>query len=78
MTEKQKRGRGRPKGSTSTVDMTLEDLLKELDGDMKATVPVGRVWLANRTPAGVKPEPKPESEPTKQVEAEPKIEFTIS
>tara|TARA_Y100000401_G_scaffold51178_1_gene40023 strand:+ start:405 stop:635 length:231 start_codon:yes stop_codon:yes gene_type:complete len=76
MTEKQKRGRGRPKGSTSTVDMTLEDLLKELDGDMKATVPVGRVWLANRTPAGLKPEP--ESEPTKQVEAEPKIEFTIS
>ena len=76
MTEKQKRGRGRPKGSTSTVDMTLEDLLKELDGDMKATVPVGRVWLANRTPAGPAPELEPEQ--TKRAEAEPKIEFTIS
>ena len=76
MTEKQKRGRGRPKGSTSTVDMTLEDLLKELDGDMKATVPVGRVWLTNRTPAGPKPEPEPEQ--TKKAEPEPKIEFTIS
>jgi hypothetical protein len=76
MTEKQKRGRGRPKGATSTIDMTLEDLLKELDGDMKATVPVGRVWLTNRTPAGLKPEP--ELEPTKRVEDEPKIEFTIS
>ena len=52
MTEKQKRGRGRPKGATSTVDMTLEDLLKELNGDMRAIVPVGRVWLTNRTPAG--------------------------
>jgi len=76
MTEKQKRGRGRPKGSTSTVDMTLEDLFKELSGDMKATVPVGRVWLANRTPAGPTPEPEPEQ--TKRAEAEPKIEFTIS
>lgn len=76
MTEKQKRGRGRPKGSTSTVDMTLEDLLKELDGDMKATVPVGRVWLANRTPAG--PVPVSEPEQTKKAEPEPKIEFTIS
>jgi hypothetical protein len=76
MTEKQKRGRGRPKGSTSTVDMTLEDLLKELDGDMKATVPVGRVWLANRTPAG--PAPAAEPEQTKKAEPEPKIEFTIS
>jgi len=56
--------------------MTLEDLLKELDGDMKATVPVGRVWLANRTPAGLKPEPEPEQ--TKKAEPEPKIEFTIS
>jgi hypothetical protein len=56
--------------------MTLEDLLKELDGDMKATVPVGRVWLTNRTPAGPKPEPEPEQ--TKKAEPEPKIEFTIS
>jgi|DEB0MinimDraft_6_1074348.scaffolds.fasta_scaffold36259_2 hypothetical protein len=71
-----KRGRGRPKGATSTVEMTLGDLINELDGDLKAVVAVGRVWLAKRTPASSSSEP--EQQESSKAEAEPKIEFTIS
>lgn len=73
---KQKRGRGRPKGATSTVEMTMEELLNKLDGDLNATVSVGRVWLAKHTPAPS--EAEPEATKTAIAEPEPKIEFTIS
>ena len=73
---KQKRGRGRPKGATSTVEMTMEELLNKLNGDLKATVSVGRVWLAKHTPA--LSEVKSEATKAVSAEPEPKIEFTIS
>jgi len=71
-----KKGRGRPKGATSTVEITLDSLFKELNGDMKAVVSVGRVWLAKRTPASS--EPKLGAQEILKADVEPKIEFTIS
>ncbi len=45
MKKVEKRSRGRPNGSTSTVRVKLEDLLKYLTPN--ATVVVGKQWLVS-------------------------------
>jgi len=50
MNEITKKGRGRPRGATSTVEMKLSDIIDYVDGDMDATIQVGRTWLNQRTP----------------------------
>ena len=37
MNEITKKGRGRPRGATSTVEMKLSDIIDYVDGDMDAT-----------------------------------------
>lgn len=84
--------RGRPKGATSTVEITLADLCEKVGGDMNATIAVGRTWLAKRmtfvAPIVVPTQPPKIAEASEQNDGipkeiqdqleEPKIEFSIS
>ena len=75
MTETAKRGRGRPKGATSTIEMKVSEIVSQVDGDMDAVIQVGRTWLSKRTPVVVTQSPK--AQEAQNVNDGP-IEFTIS
>jgi|GEM_PF-2640732 len=81
----QKTGRGRPKGSTSTIEITLADLLAKLNNDPNAIVQVGRTWYAKykSVPAtssqdgdALPPEIQEQLQDTKEEDS--KVEFVIS
>lgn len=77
----QKTGRGRPKGATSTIDITLAELLAKLNNDPSATVTVGRVWYnkyRNVPVASVQDGDSLPHEIQNQLDEETKVEFTIA
>jgi hypothetical protein len=77
----QKTGRGRPKGATSTIDITLAELLAKLNNDPSTTVTVGRVWYnkyCNVPIASVQDGDALPQEIQNQLDEEPKVEFTIA
>ena len=77
-----KKGRGRPVGATSTIEITLAELLAKLDNDVNATVTVGRVWYSkysNVPTASVQDGDSIPQEILNQLDEEqPVAEFTIS
>jgi hypothetical protein len=78
----QKTGRGRPKGSTSTIEITLGELLAKLSNDPNAPVQVGRTWYSKFKSVPVGSQQDADSLPPeiqKQLEeSESKVEFTVS
>jgi hypothetical protein len=77
-----KTGRGRPKGSTSTIEITLGELLAKLNNDPNASVQVGRTWYAKYKTVPVASQQDGDSLPPeiqKQLEeSDSKVEFTIA
>jgi hypothetical protein len=76
-----KKGRGRPIGATSTIEITLAELLVKLNNDVNATVTVGRVWYSkysNVPTASVQDGDSIPQEILNQLDEEPVAEFTIS
>ncbi len=74
-------GRGRPKGATSTIEITLGELLAKLNNDANATVTVGRVWYnkyQNVPVASVQDGDSLPQEIQNQLDEEPVAEFTIT
>ncbi len=74
-------GRGRPKGATSTVEITLGELLAKLNNDANATVVVGRVWYNKYQNVPVASAQDGDSLPQEiqnQLDEEPVAEFTIT
>lgn len=77
----QKTGRGRPKGATSTIEITLGELLAKLNNDANATVTVGRVWYNKYRTVPITSEQDGDSLPQEiqnQLDEESKVEFTVS
>lgn len=77
----QKTGRGRPKGATSTIEITLGELLAKLNNDANATVTVGRVWYNKYRTVPVASTQDGDSLPQEiqnQLDEEPVAEFTIT
>ena len=77
----QKTGRGRPKGATSTIEITLAELLAKLDNDTNATVHVGRTWYNKYKSVPASSEQDGDSLPQEIqniLDEEPKVEFTIA
>lgn len=77
----QKTGRGRPKGATSTIEITLGELLAKLNNDANATVTVGRVWYNKYRTVPVTSEQDGDFLPQEiqnQLDEESKVEFTVS
>ena len=77
----QKTGRGRPKGATSTIEITLAELLAKLNNDPAATVTVGRVWYNKYRTVPVASTQDGDSLPQEiqnQLDDEPVAEFTIT
>jgi hypothetical protein len=78
----QKTGRGRPKGATSTIEITLGELLAKLNNDPTASVHVGRTWYAKYKTVPATCEQDADSLPPeiqKQLEeSDSKVEFTIA
>lgn len=76
-----KTGRGRPKGATSTIEITLSDLLAKLNNDHAATVQVGRTWYNKFKTVPVPSEQDGDSLPQEiqnLLDSEPVAEFTIT
>jgi hypothetical protein len=76
-----KKGRGRPVGATSTIEITLGELLAKLNNDANATVTVGRVWYnkyQNVPVASVQDGDSLPQEIQNQLDEEPVAEFTIT
>lgn len=74
-------GRGRPKGATSTIEITLSELLAKLNNDANATVVVGRVWYSkyqNVPTTSVMDGDSLPQEIQNQLDEEPVAEFTIT
>jgi hypothetical protein len=74
-------GRGRPKGATSTIEITLAELLAKLNNDTNATVHVGRTWYSKYKSVPVASEQDGDSLPQEIqniLDSEPKIEFHIA
>ena len=74
-------GRGRPKGATSTIEITLGELLAKLNNDANATVTVGRVWYnkyQNVPVASVQDGDSLPQEIQNQLDEQPVAEFTIT
>lgn len=42
----EKRGRGRPKGATSTIQISVAELLAKIGNDQNNIVHVGRTWFS--------------------------------
>lgn len=70
--QQEKRGRGRPKGSTSFVKIRLGDLTGYLG--LEASAVVSRKWLNEM---GIDVEEKPKKVLT-PVDDEPKIQFNVT
>lgn len=76
-----KTGRGRPKGATSTIEITLAELLAKLNNDTNATVQVGRTWYNKYKSVPISSEQDGDSLPQEIqniLNEESKIEFTIA
>lgn len=76
-----KKGRGRPIGATSTIEITLRELLAKLNNDANATVVVGRVWYSKYQNVPVSSIQDGDSLPQEiqnQLDEEPVAEFTIT
>jgi hypothetical protein len=76
-----KKGRGRPVGATSTIEITLAELLAKLNNDTNATVHVGRTWYSKYKSVPVASEQDGDSLPQEIqniLDSEPKIEFHIA
>jgi len=46
MNNNEKRGRGRPKGATSTIEISVADLLAKIGDNPNSVVHVGRTWFS--------------------------------
>jgi hypothetical protein len=75
-----KKGRGRPVGATSTIEITLGELLAKLNNDANATVTVGRVWYNKyqNVPVASQDGDSLPQEIQNQLDEEPVAEFTIT
>jgi len=76
-----KTGRGRPKGATSTIEITLADLLAKVNNDTAATIQVGRTWYNKFKNVPAPSEQDGDSLPQEiqnLLDEEPVAEFTIT
>jgi hypothetical protein len=73
--------RGRPKGATSTIEITLADLLAKLNNDTNATVHVGRTWYNKFKLVPAASDQDGDSLPQEiqnLLDEEAKVEFTVT
>jgi len=70
-----KRGRGRPVGSTSFVNVSLADLDQFIG--TKSAIPVSRVWLQKMN-LTVQPITRSINEASDTTDSTPKVEFKIT
>lgn len=78
-----KNGRGRPVGSTSTVEITLSDLLTKVGNNPAFKIHVGRKWISKFdgiqiAPSHIQDGDELPQEIQNQLDESQKIEFTIS
>lgn len=86
-----KKGRGRPKGAKSTIEVSLADLLAKVGEDKNTTIVVGRMWYTQgqqkskssvisnlSAPASEQDGDSIPPEIRKQIEEESAIEFSIT
>lgn len=83
MLDTQKKLRGRPKGATSTVTITLGELLSKVGMNPATELQVGRTWFAKFNAAGIETNKEVDELPEnikQQLEnsTEEKIEFVVS
>jgi hypothetical protein len=78
-----KKGRGRPKGATSTVEITLSELLAKVGNNPAVTIHVGRKWInkfdgVQITASHIQDGDELPHEIQNQLDESQKIEFTIT
>ena len=81
MLNTEKKLRGRPKGATSTVNITLGDLLSKIGTNLATEIQVGRTWLAKFNVVDVETNKEVDDLPEnikQQLEENSKVEFVIS
>ena len=81
MLNTEKKLRGRPKGATSTVNITLGELLSKIGTNPATEIQVGRTWLAKFNVVDVDTNKEADELPEnikQQLEENSKVEFVIS